>query len=386
MKNVLFLASWYPNRLDSFDGDFIERHAKAASLYNRIFVIYIVKDKNLGRGKFEIERKKDGNLHTYIGYYGNSNLNYGWFEKALSVKKGFSIYKTILNEIISGFGIPEIIHLNVLMNAGIYALWTHQKYKIPIVLTEHWTGYFKGKQGFEGKPWPFRYWANKVYNSCELLLPVSHDLGKKMNEVFSPKKFKVIANVVNTKVVFPSHFAQRNKTRLFHASTMVYNKNIEGLLRVIHELSKQRNDFELHIAGTPPEEITQWAQTNGLLNRTVFFIGLIPYQEIAENLRKSDALIMFSRFENLPCIILEALCSGLPVVTTNVGGIAEVINDTNGLLVENENEVQLLNAVNLLLDSFEKFDRKQIAVDAASKFSYETVGKEFDLIYQKVGN
>ncbi len=44
MYNVLFLASWYPSKVDPFDGDFIERHAKSISLTNRVFVIYVVKD------------------------------------------------------------------------------------------------------------------------------------------------------------------------------------------------------------------------------------------------------------------------------------------------------------------------------------------------------
>ena len=42
---VLWLPSWYPNKLAPFDGDFIQRHAKAAALYNDILVIYAVPDE-----------------------------------------------------------------------------------------------------------------------------------------------------------------------------------------------------------------------------------------------------------------------------------------------------------------------------------------------------
>jgi len=40
-KKILWLVSWYPNKYDLFDGDFIQRHAKAAALYNDIHVLFI---------------------------------------------------------------------------------------------------------------------------------------------------------------------------------------------------------------------------------------------------------------------------------------------------------------------------------------------------------
>ena len=40
-KKILWLVSWYPNKYDAFDGDFIQRHARAAALYNDIYVLYI---------------------------------------------------------------------------------------------------------------------------------------------------------------------------------------------------------------------------------------------------------------------------------------------------------------------------------------------------------
>jgi hypothetical protein len=47
MNNVLWLVSWYPNRLDAFDGDFIERHAIAVSRFAKLTVLLVVKDEHL---------------------------------------------------------------------------------------------------------------------------------------------------------------------------------------------------------------------------------------------------------------------------------------------------------------------------------------------------
>ena len=45
-KKILWLTSWYPNRMDEFDGDFIQRHAKAVALFCRVHVIFVVKATN----------------------------------------------------------------------------------------------------------------------------------------------------------------------------------------------------------------------------------------------------------------------------------------------------------------------------------------------------
>ena len=67
--NVLWLASWYPNRTNPFNGDFIERHAKAvAPFVNRLTVIAAAKDETLAYGASEIVCTKQDNITTYIIY------------------------------------------------------------------------------------------------------------------------------------------------------------------------------------------------------------------------------------------------------------------------------------------------------------------------------
>lgn len=51
MKNILWLTEWWPNELEPFSGDGIERRAKAASLYNNIVVIFIKKIHHFGLEK-----------------------------------------------------------------------------------------------------------------------------------------------------------------------------------------------------------------------------------------------------------------------------------------------------------------------------------------------
>ena len=68
MYKVLFLASWYPSKVDPFNGDFIERHAKAISLNNQVFAVYVIKDPSIKNGKSSVIKQIEGNLISLTGF------------------------------------------------------------------------------------------------------------------------------------------------------------------------------------------------------------------------------------------------------------------------------------------------------------------------------
>ena len=119
------------------------------------------------------------------------------------------------------------------------------------------------------------------------------------------------------------------------------------------------------------------AKDDGLLDEQVFFEAAVPYAQVAKEMQRSSALLLFSRFENLPCVMLEALCCGLPVISSRVGGIAEVINDSNGILVESDDVPALADAMERMCRDHSNYDRVKIAEAAAAKFSYDTVGRQY---------
>ena len=120
------------------------------------------------------------------------------------------------------------------------------------------------------------------------------------------------------------------------------------------------------------------------LNSVVSCRGEISYRQVAMEMQQASAFVMFSRHENFPCVMVEALCCGLPVIGTSVGGVAEAINENNGIIVLSENEDELLSAMNTMMNEYQKYNREKIAFDAQQKYSYSAIGKQFFDLYREI--
>ena len=108
----------------------------------------------------------------------------------------------------------------------------------------------------------------------------------------------------------------------------------------------------------------------------------IPAEELNVLLAKSFASILFSNYENLPCVIVEAFASGVPFISTNVGGISEIINKERGILIKPQDKDGLVKAMNNVLEK--DWNSTELRNYALDNFSYEKIGQEFDLVYKEV--
>ena len=379
--NILFLASWYPSRVNPFNGNFVQRHAKSVSEFCNVSVLHACSDPDLTR-KFDIDiRNKDG-IDEVIVYYrkirhnipGISHLQKYLRSKA-ALKMGFKEVERIRK--------TELVHLNVTFPAGLFALHLKKKFQLPYIITEHWTIFL------DSDPSAFPRFARKaiirILQGSAMICPVSHDLARAISRLAPDNNYQVVNNVVNTDV-FGIREPGNKKNKFVHVSTLNEDqKNISGILRAAKDLSQKRKDFEILIVGdgdiAPHQE---YADSIGLGNDVYEFRGKQPIEKIAEIMQSSDVFLLFSNYENLPCVIIEAHASGLPVISTDVGGISEMINDGNGLLITKGDEKMLVEEMDKLLNKLEEYDRKKIREEAVQKYSYSVIGKQFYDIYSKL--
>ena len=133
------------------------------------------------------------------------------------------------------------------------------------------------------------------------------------------------------------------------------------------QLAADDPDLDLEIVGTGPvgRELEAWATAQGM-GRRVHLHGARPHEEIAEWLGASDVLCLPSYAEGVPNVILEAVASGRPVVGTRVGGVAEILPEGAGILVEPGEPQALASAIREVLSRdwpAEQLSRTLVAED-----------------------
>lgn len=380
---VLHIASWYPSKVHDSLGNFIKRHIAAIATKHHCEVWYAspVSDGNPLMGTKEVLE-------------GDGFLERKTYPRA--TKPGVRAITRALLKLAPGeeIAMPDIVHLHVAFPAGRAARILAERWDVPLVITEHWTAYHDSQHIPLWRRISMRRTASQATTFC----PVTDQLGMKMREfkmlnLKGESNYKTVPNVVDTDLFTPSTKAisADNGVRLLHVSSLdEAQKNITGILHSLATLRTSHPDFKFcmkFIGGSNTERLSKlrtYAASLGLSEPCITFSGPLPLEEVAENMKQADALILFSRKENFPCVIAEAWASGIPVITTDVGGIAEHIPEGcgRGVLINADDESHLRGAV-LEMGSKAGFDKEKIRKYAIDNFSVEAVASEYDKVYRE---
>lgn len=367
--HILFLASWYPSENHATMGNFVQRHAEAVAAFHKVCVVAAFPGQREG---IEIEEK--GNLCEIRVY----------FKKKFPVLSHDKAYRKGIREAYRIFTHFDLAHVHVAYPAGRVAT----ELDIPYLITEHFSGYQKDVAFKWGR---LRTKAVlRILNKAQMLLPVSAHLGKALHEFGTKAPCEAVPNVVDTSVFCPANNYRNPKQSgrfiFLHISTLEErSKNITGILKAFKMLEEKGQDFLLRIGGDGDlDELRQKIKSFGPSPERVEVFGEKTIEEVADLMRQSHCLAMFSHYENQPCTILEALCCGVPVVSSAVGGIAEVIDEKSGLLVEAENGEAFALALEKMILNAQAYPATEIAAWARSRFSYQAVGQKISDIYLSV--
>lgn len=374
--NILHLLSWFPSPDDPTLGNFCVRMIDALPEDCHSVILSICDGKNMTKS-FEV-KEIAGAHHTHVQIYIHPpRIN------AVRKLKMLRMYQYGLNYIKKRFFNPDLIHLHVTYPLGQVALLWKKLFGYKYVLTEHWTIYQPQNQDvLVGK---LKKKIVKIANNAELIMPVSLDLQRCMEGHGVKNRFQVIYNLVNTDIFKMGKPNHSEKKHILHISTLRDEaKNFSGILRTIERLRQQRNDFELHVIHDyEAPEFKAFVKDHNLSD-CVIFHGKKTSAEVAESYQKADFFVLFSNFENLPCVIVEAFASGVPVLSTAVGGIAEILSPERGILIPQSDEEALLQGMNTLLDHSHEYDREAIRDYAIKTFAAQNIGEQIFEEYQKV--
>ena len=374
--NILHLLSWFPTPDDPTLGNFCVRMIDALPKECHSVILSVCDGKDMTKS-FEV-KEIQGAYHTHVQIYIRPpKIN------AIRKLKMLRIYQYGLKYIKKRFFKPDLIHLHVAYPLGQVALLWKKLYGYKYVMTEHWTIYQpQNKDVLVGK---LKKKIVKIANNASLIMPVSIDLQHCMEGHGVRNRFKVIYNLVNTDIFKLGTPHISSKKRILHISTLRDEaKNFSGILRVIESLRQQRDDFELHVIHDYDAPEFKAFVTEHHLEDCVIFHGKKTSAEVAQAYQEADFFMLFSNFENLPCVIVEAFASGVPVLSTAVGGIAEILSPERGILIPQGDEDALLNGMNQMLDHCHEYNREAIRDYAIKTFAAQNIGQQIFEAYKEV--
>lgn len=285
-----------------------------------------------------------------------------------------------LVDIAGAEGPIDLVHAHFASNArGLPAM--RRALGIPYVLTEHGSR-LMARPGAPVPPAVVRR-AAPAYRSAAAVVVVSSALGRALSALGVPGTFPVVANPVDAGRFGPRPPRPLGPLRMVAVGALIPRKGFDVLLEAVAAARESGCEVTLAVAGAGELEAQLVGRRHELgLDGAVRFLGALDREGVAELLAGADALVSASRMETFGVAIAEALCAGLPVVATAVGGVPEVIPDGCGLLVPVDDVAALAGAIGELAATVDRYDQARISAAARARFSYDAVGARLAEVYR----
>lgn len=272
--------------------------------------------------------------------------------------------------------------LHVMANSG----WSWHLFAAPAI----WIGSLRGKpvvvnyRGGEAEP-SLMQSAGPVRASMKraalLVLPSGF-----LQDVFGRfgMKGRIVSNIIDLTRFRPADDGRAPAAHIVVARNLEAIYGIETALRAFAKIQAVRPDARLSVAGSGPQfaELQALAVRLGVADQ-VHFTGRLDREEMASLYRDADLTLNPSRVDNMPNSVLEALASGVPVVTTDVGGIPYIVqHEVTALLVPRDDPDAMAAAALRVLDDPALASRLRVAgQEDVQRYSWAAVKGELLAAY-----
>jgi len=275
---------------------------------------------------------------------------------------------------------PDVIHTH--MHAAIYALpWFVFHRKNARIHTVHSIATME----IEKLHRIIQRIAYKFANAVPVAISQTVQEGIMKEYGLNEAKVPVIYNGIDTKK-FPPILSNKNndKFTIINVASFSKWKNQKLLIDAFHIALNERQDLRLIFVGDGKEKVNVEARAKDYkINDKIEFVGITS--NVSEWLSKANVFILCSTFEGFPLSIIEAMSAGLPVISTDVGGVGDVVKSSiNGFLVPSNDALKLSQAIlKLANDTILQQEMSEANIKKSKEFDISIIAGEYIQLYRK---
>jgi len=226
--------------------------------------------------------------------------------------------------------------------------------------------------------------ASKTYPKADILITVSPALKKVIEKNFNVVS-TYIPNTVDTSIF---KYLKQNNTCEFTFVTvgnLIPRKQMDLTVRAFTEAFRNDKNVNLIVIGEGEDrKKLESIIKKEKMEKSILLTGRLDRNDISEQFNKSNCFVLPSRAETFGVVYIEAMASGLPVIATKCGGPEAFIKDNNGVLIDIDNYVELVNAMRFIYENHSNYNRKDISREAHKQFSPENIANEIENLYRKI--
>ena len=299
-----------------------------------------------------------------------------------NMRRWVSIVESMFGGYVSRYGTPDIIHAHCAKWAGYAAMKIAQAYHIPYVITEHLP---KMMLSEEFGDCPEKAWQvpllKSAYEAADMVVPVSEELVEDVSCYFGTHyRWQFISNTIDTDFFHyqPRSSCEGRRFRFCCVADNSYRKGYDVLIPAFRMLKEQGCDAELRIAGRK----TDTTGFRSHLSKGITSLGQLRQEQVRDLLYQSDALVLASRSEVQPLVLLEAMSTGIPVISTSC--IPQNLRIEGGCTIVPIDDVEGFSAAMKQVMEKPFNDGLRISEQVKAMASPQAVGKKLESLFRSL--
>ena len=275
---------------------------------------------------------------------------------------------------------PAIIHSNVIFPCGIVGYLLARRMGVKLLISEHWS---KAEKLLRHPL--YKRVAMRAYHKSFAIICVSEFLSDRISRATGHNNMVIIPNIINAEIFtyLPKSAADNGPLYILCVASWRLPKRLDLIFEALcsYALETTRH-IELTVVGNGTQvEMLNNRETPG--NLKIRWPGYLHRPVIALLFQTTHLFLHASDIETFSIVTAEALSTGTPVLASNTGALPELINESNGLLVENTPEAWLKGIREIVS---KHFDYQAIALQNQNRYSPLKIGNSIIAIYNRINS